>query len=171
MDQVGGTYRESFAHASRAIVESFQIPDHRILAFYEYWDSKISDNRPPLRSNIDPIEIPQFLTGIVLYEVMEGGDRFRFKLWGTLLTQIYGYDCTGKFADEVFEDSRSADIHRVLRGVAETQQPHYWEIDTPVENRTFMKYRRIALPLWTNADRVELLIGFHTALPRQISLG
>ena len=47
----------------------------RLQRLYEYWRSKVRDRRLPARADIDPLDIPDLLSNLVLIDVVGEGLR------------------------------------------------------------------------------------------------
>jgi len=76
---------------------------HPTLTFLrEYWDSKRGGRAMPSRSDIRPSELRDHLGWVILVDVLPGFADFRYKLVGTLVTQYYLEDTTGKTVREAF---------------------------------------------------------------------
>lgn len=61
----------------------------------------------PSRADIKPSELKEHLGWVTLVEVLPGLTDFRYKLIGTLVTQYYLEDSTGKTVREAFGGRRS----------------------------------------------------------------
>ena len=131
---------------------------------YRYWDGKRAGRAMPARSDIDPLEIPQFLDSLLLFDVEADTGRFRARLAGTKIVDFYGADYTGEYLDEIEFGDRRDDILRAYRTCLETKRPSaqehmFWNI------RGFhFKVERILLPLSDDQERVNMVlagIAFH----------
>ena len=69
---------------------------------YRYWLAKKGDRPWPLRSSIEPTEIPRLLPHLFLVEVPQIGPpmRFRLRLVGTAFRPFFGADITGREVNE-----------------------------------------------------------------------
>jgi hypothetical protein len=76
-----------------------EVKSQRIRWARDYWQSKRTDGQLPLRSQIDPIEMPRLLPYLMLIEVIDG--RIRYRLVGTQVVANAGYDFTGRHLDEL----------------------------------------------------------------------
>ena len=74
--------------------------DPRLEEAYQYWRRKAAGRAMPTRADIDPVEIPRLLPGVMLVERVPGG-RYRYRLIGTENTRAHGVNATGRFLDEV----------------------------------------------------------------------
>lgn len=81
---------------------------HPTLAFLrDYWNEKRGQRTMPARSDLAPSELKEHLGWVTLVEVLPGFTDFRYKLIGTLVTQYYLGDSTGKTVREAFGGKRS----------------------------------------------------------------
>lgn len=94
------------------------LPDERLRWLANYWFARRSGDAVPTRSDIDPLDFPDLLPGIMLIErVMEDGkDRYRFRLAGTDVARYTGRELTGRFLDAVVP----ADYHDYVRQMNRT---------------------------------------------------
>lgn len=65
-----------------------------IAALWEYWQSKRGSEPVLRKSDIDPIELRFGLGHLVMLERLADGD-FVYRLFGSLLAEIAGFDMTG----------------------------------------------------------------------------
>ncbi|MCW5773702.1 MAG: PAS domain-containing protein [Rhodospirillaceae bacterium] len=87
---------------------SLPFADNAILsALWRYWNKKRGTRSMPLRSDIDPGEIPKLLPHIQLME-RDPARGFRYRLSGTAVAQVYGFDPTGKYIDDLLPPDRQA---------------------------------------------------------------
>ncbi|MGH6891449.1 MAG: PAS domain-containing protein [Dongiaceae bacterium] len=67
-----------------------------------YWAKQRGDRAMPTRRDIDPLDLRSCLGCVCLVEVLREPElRFLFRLDGSCIAQITGFDLTGKFADEI----------------------------------------------------------------------
>ncbi len=69
----------------------------RVRRIYDYWRSKAPAGRIPRRAAIDPTELIDVLSCLLIVEIV--GDRFRYRLVGTEVAANAGGDFTGAFLD------------------------------------------------------------------------
>jgi hypothetical protein len=56
----------------------------------------------PARADFDPITLPRaLLPNMILLEVYQQPQRFRYRLMGTAVAEMLGEDWTGKYVDEL----------------------------------------------------------------------
>lgn len=82
----------------------------KILRMHAYWLSKCAGRAMPRRADIDVLELRDCLGNLCLLDVVgEGPRRFRFRVDGSNLAALTGFELTGKFVDEV-PDARYRDF-------------------------------------------------------------
>ena len=114
------------------------------------WEEARRGDLLPARPQFDPMNYPRLMPYMGLYEPVESGDDWRFRLHGTGLVEMFGHDDTGKamFADSVFTGDVRDAFTRYFELVYNWPQPvwfsgwiSYWRDGSSVP------YRGISLPL------------------------
>jgi hypothetical protein len=133
-------------------------------AFFDYWKSKQVDHRPPLRSAIDPTEIPTLLPNTLLIDVIgEPAYDFHYRLVGTGIVAVNGADHRGAFLSQMVP--RTDTYHKIwehhLSAAAGAIELRYdclrWSRD---DSRDHVSYLILLLPLRRNSEAVEMLFGY-----------
>lgn len=137
----------------------FKDADRRLHAVLEYWSAKRAGQPMPSRRQIDPLELgPAILPHLMLVDV-EPGPRFRYRLFGTAVTQAFGSDPTGQYIDEIMV-GRYRDFLLGLYGDLITmKKPVY---STSIYGRrtdTKMWTQRLMLPLSSDGDTVDMALA------------
>ena len=125
-----------------------------------YW-TELRDGRPiPHLKNIDPAEVRSALGFLMLLEPIEGDRDFRYRLFGSTLARVSGFDMTGKLMS-----SHPASQYAVEFAVAMTRAcmrhgvPLYTERQ-PVGTERTKCWPRLTLPLVDDTGSVaRMLIG------------
>ena len=77
--------------------------DHPTCVFLRsYWESKRAGRALPSRSDISPAQLKEHLGWVMILDVLPGERDFRYRLIGTLVTQYFSSDATGKTVVEAF---------------------------------------------------------------------
>jgi hypothetical protein len=74
-----------------------EVESVRVRQAFAYWRAKMADGQIPRRAAIDPTELIDVLSCLLIVEVI--GDRFRYRLVGTEVAANAGGDFTGQFLD------------------------------------------------------------------------
>ncbi len=137
--------------------------DARIEALYSYWRG-IRPGGPDLpgRQHLDPTDIPKFLPTIWLCDVHRDPWRFKYRLFGTELVRMVGYDPTGQWLDETLAKVNGAVNYDDLSFVAEGRGLSYRRGFAPLllPEKNHLASERIVLPLARNGSDVDILLGF-----------
>jgi hypothetical protein len=134
--------------------------------FFDYWRSKCRDGRLPGRQDIDPLDIPDLLPHITIFDVVraEGDLRFRIRLLGTANVQMMGGDCTGQFLDEQMRPEDAARITATYRLAVDERRPHSWRSFLSTPGREHIHYERLLLPLAGDGHTVDMLFALFVAI-------
>ena len=116
----------------------------------------------PSRADIDPIDLPDLLGGIILVDVTEEPFDCRYRLVGTDIVEKIGHDPTGQSvaegflgpsADFVLDNYRAVVTERAVRFVDEPfEERRGWPVDA----------QRIFLPLSEDGERVNMVLVYAT---------
>jgi len=155
----GAFLLESGTQAMEAIaIERLAIRTEMLRRLYRYWDERRGNRRMPARRDIDPIDMPDLLPGLILVDVTDG-ERMRVRLAGTRVVDHYGSDYTSQWLDQIdFGDQREnvlADYERCRRdGEPQLGERYFY-------NRRGVHYQmeRLILPLSDDGTTVNKLLS------------
>jgi hypothetical protein len=83
-----------------AFIEAGAITSARVGELHRYWQGKCGSRRLPVRSAIDPIEIPRLLPYLVIAEIEASPMRIRYRLVGTQVVEDNGADFTNRYLED-----------------------------------------------------------------------
>ena len=83
----------------RPPVETLDAQQHRFLL--RYWDDLRSARPMPNRREIDAVEMRPALGYINLADAIEGGRDFRYRVFGSIIAAVSGFDLTGQYVSAV----------------------------------------------------------------------
>jgi len=135
----------------------------------DYWQRKAAGRPFPQRADIDPLELRFALGNLLLVELAGSAPvRFRYRLWGIVLSEDYGHDMTSRHVDELQPAELAREVQRAYEEVVATGQPASRQFDNVIGGRWFT-HERLLLPLGTVAapDRIGMILGaiFRSPLP------
>lgn len=91
--------------------------DHPTCVFLRaYWEAKRGARAMPSRRDVSPAQLKEHLGWVMILEVLPGVRDFRYRLIGTLVTQYFSSDATGKTVLEAFADNGES-IAKAVNGV------------------------------------------------------
>lgn len=142
----------------------YSVPDKiepnltRVLA---YWESlKRSTNDMPFWDDVNLSMLPDLSDKLMLIDVFKEPLRLRFNVVGRELTDRYGEDVHGRFADKIEIRSPFQYLLSQCSAVIEGGVPTYYQhVSEETANRhTSGKYSRILLPMWGDGH-IGMLLG------------
>jgi hypothetical protein len=148
----------------------FELPDDvrdpRVRMLFNYWQSKCGNGRLPGRKDIDPMEMHPFLPCVIMFDVERhnGHWRFRYRLVGTEAADLFGADATGRYLSETNTPEGYEQTHARLTSIVETKQPVYTILPVAWPNRDSSYYEGLTLPMATDGQTVDLLLGVRCGL-------
>jgi hypothetical protein len=134
------------------------ISDDRVRKAFAYWNEARKGRLMPARSDIDPLDLRFCLGWICMIDVQHGSHpRFRFRLDGSKLVHLTGFDLTGKYVDQIeWEDYRRL-AEMVYGRVVETKKPLFLgNMEDWLERGFYME--SVTLPLSDNGSAVTGLM-------------
>lgn len=135
-----------------------------LVRFLDYWREKSGDRPFPSREDIDPTEFPHLLGGICLLDVEWERDHFaraRFRLAGTQIYNMIGYDVTGRYVDEVMPRETYDQVQTQLSHIVSSGEPAFRRFQWLAGPTPDIVYERVMAPLGPIGGPVTMLIGMH----------
>ena len=127
----------------------------KVRRMYEYWMAKRAGRLMPSRSDIDPLDLPDCLGNLCLIEVTNDTPRrFRFRIDGTNLAELTGFDLTGKYVDQVPERGYRDLLVALYERVVLTGAPVFIS-DHEEWNGSGIQVLSVTLPLSSDGDCVD----------------
>ena len=110
----------------------------------------------PGRGAFDPLEMPELLPSLTLFDVEREPLRFRIRLVGTAIVAAMGKDTTGLYLDQL---DRIEAVERRARELVDSKTP-YFVSDQPLSwtHRDYKTYSVLGLPLATDGKVVDMLL-------------
>jgi hypothetical protein len=124
-----------------------------------YWECKRGDRRMPSRRDLDPTEIPRLLSHLQMIDVIDYGARFRYRLVGTTLVETFGFDYTGRFADELFSGVRRDFVQNIYRTVCDERCPVFLHNVYQTVKHYSLVGMRLFLPLSNDDEEVNIILS------------
>lgn len=132
---------------------------------YEYWAAMPRCTRGrfaglPLASELDPLEVHRALGYLMLLDVLEGGEDFRYRVYGSKIADVVGFDSTGLLVSE----TKPHPITRLLfqavyRAVMKVGKPIFTKHE-PAMNIAVVTWYRLVLPMVDEDGEIsQILVG------------
>ena len=137
----------------------------------DYWDSLKNGERIPRRANFRPGRILRRLPLVSLIDVSFDASRFRFRLVGTGLRDVFGGELTGRHLDELALGQQLDLWHGVYRHVARTGEPAQGFTPLLWRDRPGVIQAWLRLPLADENGVVNVILGYDRFIPIERTLG
>jgi hypothetical protein len=138
--------------------------DPRFRALFEYWAGKAPPEKLPGRQHIDPVEMRAFLPYLRLVDVLKEGDiyRFRYRLIGSHVSDLHGQSEIGRYVDQyALPEHYKKQFYPDMMALIQSKQPHFAMRKAPVRLHNFTAYQRLNLPLASDGENVDMVLGMH----------
>lgn len=132
---------------------------------YDYWLNRSGDRAMPARSDISPADFPRLLPGISLIEVSQPENRFRVRLAGTRLREVYEQEITGLYLDELDWGDRHDYWMSAYERVAGTGMPAQGVVRGPRVTKEHLVQFWIRLPLSSAPPDVQMILCYDAFVP------
>lgn len=113
----------------------------------------------PSRADIDPADIPNLLSNVILIDVQRAPIRFRARLCGTEVDRLVGRNFTGCYLDDMTAGYFERDILLDYAEVVLHKKPKVARRSIPTANGNWLRYQRLLLPLSSDGWAVDKLLG------------
>jgi hypothetical protein len=136
--------------------------EHETLAFLlRYWNEKRGTRAMPTRGDLEVSEMKQHLGWVMIVEVLPGFADFRYRLIGTLVTQYFLADGTGKTVKQMYAKENPAagnGITAIFRKCARDKVVVRAYGDAGWIGDGFEGFDCICLPLSDDGENVNMLL-------------
>jgi hypothetical protein len=162
------TRDESTGYARLTTLDFLDRCSPRIADFYRYYESKRHGRAMPSRHDFDPLEMKDWLPGIVIVDVQENPRRLIYRLVGSHSVELRQRDVTGQTVEEGFHGSSLEDVLENYRLVVDEHKIVYdWDA-TPSHSQLRADTETLFLPLSSDGRTVDkVLIYLETRIPRE----
>jgi len=135
-----------------------RVDDSQCRELLTYWDSLCEGRRMPSRKQLDPNAIGSLLRGVGLIDVVEDGDRFRYRLVGRSITEFFGARASGLYHDRVPLGAFGNYLAHLYRSTAATRRPLYLTGGCIYQDGTKAPMKLLVLPLAPDGRTVDMLM-------------
>ncbi len=142
-------------------------PPRHVLA---HWSSLAAGSRLPGHRQVNPLDLRPALGYVLLLEVVAGGQDFRYRLFGSTIVNVSGFDMTGKLLSEHPASAYVAEFSLAVGRAAVHRGEPIYTIRHPVGAKDTSLWERLVLPLADEDDSVARLMVVSTPLDENGSL-
>jgi hypothetical protein len=132
-----------------------------------HWNALRGDATMPLASRLDGLELKPALGYISLLDVVEGGNDFRYRLFGTGVAAVSGFEMTNRRVSEFKAPSYIVEFYlAVYRAMLIRPEPVFTEHGPPATMHT-AAWHRLALPLVDATGAITRIINVSVPVNRE----
>ena len=124
-----------------------QIESTLIRALFSYWQSRCRGDGIPGKADIDPAELAAILPNLMLVDFERDPFRVRFRLVGTRVVEVTGFEFTGMYLDEIAEADVEGAFRDCYEAACRTRQPVLERITWRFDDESTADYDFCVLPL------------------------
>ncbi|RKQ70558.1 PAS domain-containing protein [Oceanibaculum indicum] len=139
------------------------LPCLQLQRLLDYWKAKRAGGALPGRQHIDPLDLPDLLSNMMLIDVCRDTKpvQFRFRLCGTEIVRITGRDLTGMTLDEALPDGYRDYIRFLDELVISKKEPVFSRtLFHDKANFANAETSRILLPLAMDGETVDMILVY-----------
>lgn len=134
---------------------------------YEYWLKLRGAAAMPARCDFRPAGIIRRLPMVSLVDVSDCARRYRFRLAGTGLRDVFGEELTGRFLSDIGFGEQMEFWRDVYDGVTESAEPAQGYTKLAWRNKPTMIQAWLRLPLAGPDGKVSTVLGYDRFLPME----
>ena len=136
-----------------------EIANELLRELHDCWDGKRAGRAMASRSDIDPLDIPRILPNLLLFDVQAESRRFKARLVGTAIVDLYGADYTGRYLDEIELGGGREQILKDYETCLELRRPAisnglFWNL-----RDAQLRIERLILPLSDDQEEANMLLA------------
>lgn len=137
----------------------------RTAGFFRHWQSKRRGDALPARADLDPVEMKEWLPGLVLVNVTPDPGRcppyrLTYRLIGTRARDLRGHEATGKSVEDAYFGNSRDEIMENYRLVIEERQVVYDGDRTLSKSGSRLEAETLLLPLASDGRTVDMVICY-----------
>ena len=134
----------------------------------EIWREKSGERAMPHRSQITPRDLKDLLRNILIFERIEKNpSRFRWRLVGTSITEITGYNMTGKTIDESVPSEHLPRWIECGDLILDGGKPLRFLGRVHISGREYLDAENLFVPLANDNDEPTFIMGLCRYTPRR----
>lgn len=129
----------------------------QLSALHQRWLELRGGDAIPPRTAFDPLDFKPFLGNIFMIEVDDAGERFKYRLVGTLIVEVVGRDSTGRWLDDAYADS--SPVISFYRELVRRRSPGRSHGIVEWVGKDHMRFETGTFPLALDDGRIGRFVG------------
>jgi len=122
------------------------MPTRPLRFLAQFWSALTRDGELPHHDKIDPLALQPALGYLMLLDVIEGGMDFRYRLYGSTIANISGFDLTGRLMSEHPASTYVVEFNLAVTRAALRRRTPLYTTRNPLGAQDTKTWPRLALP-------------------------
>jgi len=139
--------------------EFTNVSSRKISDLHQWWHAKRGPRAMPDRADVDPIELKALLPYLLISECLQDPFNVRYRLVGTVVANITGFDITGHDLASLLPPDVTEDWMGHYARVHETKLPVFGHTTVPTIHGDPFTYEFAIFPLSKGGDAVAQFIA------------
>jgi hypothetical protein len=131
-----------------------------VASFYRHWDAKRRGRKMPSRADFDPLEMKEWLPGIILVDVEHNPRKLTYRLVGSRSVALRQSDVTGRTVEEGYHGPTLGEVLENYRLVVDEQLLVYDHDGTNSRSGLMRDSETLMLPLSSDGVTVDKVIVY-----------
>lgn len=145
--------------------------------FWQHMVSLTMGEAPPKYTDLDLMDIHRLVPNVLVLDVERGSGRLLIRFIGTMIVDMFGYETTGRYMDEINIGPHQEKLLAVYDEAVASRSPHWTlakvtltDAENPfVSERKGFTYERLVCPFCGPAGDVTQLVALLTCRPSDIA--
>lgn len=125
---------------------------------HQIWRSLAAPGQLPHHAQVTPFAVRPALGYLALMDPVDGGTEFRYRLYGSLLAAISGFDLTGRLQSEAPVSAHVRELTIALDRAVYRQARPLYSCRRPMGARRVTAWHRLCLPLVNDSGAIARLL-------------
>ncbi|HVJ55855.1 MAG TPA: PAS domain-containing protein [Aliidongia sp.] len=147
----------------RAVTGDFAFEQHLegtgLKLCFDFWKSRRLEGALPLKSSIDPVEMPRSILPNLFLHEWEGPGKFRCRLAGTEICRVTRRNPTGLYLHEQVSPEASESRLDLFKEVIDRATPAVYGGRISTDPRNGIQFKRLLLPVSRDGSRADFIFG------------
>lgn len=127
---------------------------------YRFWLGLRGARWAPARADLDPVDLPpHLLPRILMVDVVRDPLDFRYRHWGTGVTDLHGRDMTGRPVRDLRPPAFADLVWRQYAQVVERRAAALFVHEVPTRLGHWRRHAILRLPFSSDGERVDIILS------------
>ena len=132
----------------------------KTVELYRYWDACRGTRLMPRRADIDPVDMRAWLARMTLIDVDAAEQHFRYRLVGTEIVALRGFDPTGRRVEAAWPQDDAQLVQAAYRHVTEQKAAIFCHAAERWHFERDPVVGVMLLPLSNDGETVDQILGY-----------